>query len=64
MPIWAPRFSLYAAELPRLAAIVETGDEEHQRDHESELGVRTCVQANLHDAIHDPCGTSDKPDPG
>ena len=53
----APRFSLL------LAAVEEAGDEEEQREHETQLGVRTGVQVKPEDSIDEPRGTSDKPDP-
>ena len=47
-----------------LLAVEETGGEEEQGDHEGELGVRARVDVDLHDPVHGPGGTSDKPDPG
>jgi hypothetical protein len=47
-----------------LLPVEEACDEEHQREHEGELGVRQRVDAKLDNAVRKPNRTSDKPDPG
>jgi hypothetical protein len=53
-----PRFLLF------LVAVEEASGEEEQGDHKGELGVGERVDVDLHDSVHDPDRTSDKPDPG
>jgi hypothetical protein len=47
----------------RLLAVEEPCEEEHERNHEGQLGMGQRAVMELHDSIPDPGRTPDEPDP-